>query len=119
MLLVVGEHALGGLSPECAQMATGFAGGVGDTQQEMCGALSGGVLVIGGALGRTVLSASDWPALDLATRYRQRFLAEFGETQCARLRETVVYAPGGPGSCAALVERAAAILLDLLAKGQQ
>jgi C_GCAxxG_C_C family probable redox protein len=119
MLLVVGEHVLGGLSPECARMATGFAGGVGDTQQQMCGALSGGVLIIGRLLGRTSLSENDRPALDLATRYRRRFLAEFGDTQCARLREKVVYAPGGLGSCGTLVERAATILLELLAEAER
>jgi hypothetical protein len=47
MLLVVGEHVLGDLGPMGAWIATGLAGGVGDTQQEMCRALSGGVLVIG------------------------------------------------------------------------
>jgi C_GCAxxG_C_C family probable redox protein len=119
MLLAVGGHVLGDLGSECARMATGFAGGVGDTQQEMCGALSGSVLVIGGLLGRTSLSQSDRPALDLATCYRRRFLAEFGYTQCAWLREKVVYAPGGPGSCAALVERAATILLALLAETEK
>ena len=105
---------LGDLEPQCARMATAFAGGVGDTQQEMCGALSGGVLVIGGLLGRESLDESDRPALALATRYRERFLAELGATQCARLRE-MVFAPGGPGSCASLVEKAATILLQLLA----
>jgi C_GCAxxG_C_C family probable redox protein len=118
-LLVVGEHVLGDLSSECARMATGFAGGMGDTQQEMCGALSGGVLVIGGLLGRKGLGESDRPALTLATRYRRRFLAEFGDTQCARLRETVVYVPGGLGSCAVLVERAATILLELLVEAER
>jgi C_GCAxxG_C_C family probable redox protein len=119
MLLVVGEHVLEDPSSECARMATGFAGGLGDTQQEMCGALSGGVLVIGRLLGRTRLAESDQPALDLTARYRRRFLAEFGDTQCARLREKVVYAPGGPGSCAALVERAATILLALLVEAER
>ncbi|MBE9508000.1 MAG: C_GCAxxG_C_C family protein [Chloroflexi bacterium] len=118
MLLVVGGHVLGDLSPQCARMATGFAGGVGDTQQEMCGALSGGVLVIGGLLGRESLKESDWPALKLATRYRRRFLAEFGYTQCGRLREEVVYTSGGLGSCAALVEQAATILLEFLAEAE-
>jgi C_GCAxxG_C_C family probable redox protein len=113
MLLVVGEHVLGDVGPRCARMATGLAGGLGDTQQEMCGALSGGVLVIGGLLGRESLNEDDRPALDLATWYRERFLAELGATQCARLRE-MVYAPGGLGSCALLVERAAMILLKLL-----
>jgi C_GCAxxG_C_C family probable redox protein len=119
MLLVVGEHVLEDLSSECARMATGFAGGVGDTQQEMCGALSGGVLVIGGLLGRTELHESDRPTLDLATRYRRHFLTKFGDTQCAKLREKVVYAPDGLGSCAALVERAAMILLELFAEAAE
>lgn len=119
MLLAVGGHVLGDLEPQCARMATGLAGGLGNTEQEMCGALSGGVLVISGLLGRESLDKDDWPALNLATRYRQRFLAEFGYTQCGRLREKVVYVPGGPGSCAALVERAAVMLLGLLTKAGQ
>ena len=115
MLLTVGEHVMGDLEPRCVRMATGLAGGVGNTQQEMCGALSGGVLIIGGLLGRISLSESDRPALTLATRCRRRLLAEFGDTQCARLREMAVCVPGGLGSCAVLVERAATILLQLLA----
>jgi hypothetical protein len=41
-------------------------------------------------------------------------LATFGYTQCKRLREHVVYAPEGLGSCGALVERAALVLLEVL-----
>ena len=116
MLLAVGEHLLGELGPHSLRLATGLAGGVGCTYQETCGALTGGVLVIGGLLGRDALAESDQPALDLAARYRARFLSEFGDTQCARLRESV-HAPGGLGSCAALVERASAILLELVKEG--
>ncbi len=119
MLLAVGGHVIGNLDPQCMRMATGLAGGLGDSQQEMCGALSGGVLVVGRALGRASLSESDLPALALAARYRERFLADMGATQCAHLREEVVYAPGGPGSCAVLVERAATTLLELLAQVEQ
>jgi len=113
MLLAVGEHVLGRVGPQCMRMATGLAGGLGSTQQEMCGALSGGVLVIGGLLGRASLEEDDQQALDLVACYRERFLSEFGDTQCARLRE-MVHAPNGMGTCALLVERAALILLDLL-----
>jgi C_GCAxxG_C_C family probable redox protein len=114
MLLAVGEHVLGQVDGQCACMATGFAGGVGNTEQEMCGALSGGVMVISGLLGRRSPAQSDEPAFDLTAQYRQRFLEAFGYTQCERLRDEVVYAPGGPESCAALVERTATILLTLL-----
>jgi hypothetical protein len=83
----------------------------------MCGALSGGLMVIGGLHGRTSLNESDQPALKLAGQYRKRFVGEFGHSQCGLLRETVVYGPGGLGSCGSLVERAAVILLQLLAEG--
>jgi len=115
MLLVVGEHVVGDLAPCCQRMTTGLAGGVGNTEQEVCGALSGGVLVIGALLGRVSPDESDCPALTLAARYRECFLGEFGHTQCARLREAV-HACGGLGSCAVLAERAASILLTLLAE---
>ena len=117
-MLAVGEQTLADWDPKYVQLGTGLAGGVAGTRQEMCGALSGGVLVIGGLMGREGASEDDWPALDLATRYRERFQAEFGVTQCARLRE-VVHAPGGLGSCALLVERAATILLEMLGKAGQ
>jgi len=109
----VGEHVLGGVA-QCVKMATGFGGGVGGTHQEMCGALTGAVMVIGGLLGRVRSDEDGQPARDLATHYRERFLAELGNTQCARLREELIEAPGGLGSCDLLVERAARILLEVL-----
>jgi C_GCAxxG_C_C family probable redox protein len=118
MLLVVGEHVLGHLPPESARMATGLAGGIGGSHEEVCGALSGGVLVIGGAYGRTELHEDDQMALTLSMRFRERFLAQLGHTQCAQLR-TMVHAPGGPDSCAQLVQQAALILLQLLDESQQ
>jgi C_GCAxxG_C_C family probable redox protein len=116
MLLAVGGHMLDDLKPQCMQMATGLAGGLGNTRQEVCGALSGGVLVIGALFGRASPAEDDQLAIDLAAGYRNRFLEELGYTQCAELRAKVVDPPGGLGSCGALVERAANILLDLLAR---
>lgn len=112
-MLAVGGHLLGGLAPRIVMMATGFAGGVGDTRQEMCGALSAGVMIIGALHGRNGLEESDWQALDLATRYLKRFAAELGTTRCGPLYERV-HAPGGLGSCSLVVERAVLIILDLL-----
>jgi C_GCAxxG_C_C family probable redox protein len=115
-VLAVGEQLLPRWSIDYVRVGTGFAGGVGESQQEMCGALSGGLILIGALYGRTGLSESDQPAVRLASQYRRRFLEQFGHTQCGRLREEVVYRPGGVGSCGKLVERAAAILLELLAE---
>jgi len=112
-MLAVGGHVLDDPNPQSVMMATGFAGGVGDTQQEMCGALSGGVMVIGALYGRSSREEDDWPALRLATRYRERFARELGETRCGPLYKRA-HAPGGLGSCALVVERAVRILLELL-----
>jgi len=118
MMLAVGEHVLGEMARRYVRLATGLSGGVGGTQQEMCGALSGGVMVIGGLYGRNSAEDDDQPAYDLATRYRERLLVELGSTQCDVLYEQV-QAPGGLGSCSFLVERAARILLELLATMNQ
>ena len=114
-MLAVSGQVLNELHPQWVRMTTGFAGGVGSTHQELCGALSGGIMVIGGLHGRNSLEEDDTRALELATRYRERFLVELGETRCDPLRERV-YAPGGFGSCSVVVERAARILLDLLSE---
>jgi len=114
-MLAVGGQVLNRLDPQWVRMTTGFAGGVGGTHQELCGALSAGIMVIGGLYGRNTLEEDDSRALDLATRYRKRFLTELGQTQCSPLYERV-HAAGGPGSCSFVVERAVRILLDLLSE---
>lgn len=117
-MLAVGGQVLDQVGAQTLRMATGFSGGLGDTREEMCGALSGGVMVIGALVGRANLEEDDQPAVQLGRRYRARFLEAFGDTQCARLRERVVGAPGGPASCGGLVERAARVLLGLLAEAE-
>ncbi len=69
----------------------GFGGGVGGTHEELCGAVSGGVMVL--SLLYPHLDNSDpdsKPALYArAADFRSRFLARFGNTCCGRLLETV------------------------------
>jgi hypothetical protein len=73
------------------------------------------VVVIGALYGRNSLGEDDWPALWLVTGYRECFAAELSTTRCGPLYERV-HAPGGLGSCALVVERAALIPLELLAE---
>ncbi len=119
-MLTVGEQYLVDVEPWCGEMdalvrvATGFSGGLGDTRQELCGALSGGVMLIGALFGRTSLEEDDQPAVDLAARYRERFLETCGYTRCSDLREQIVDPPGGLDSCGELVEQAAMVLIGLL-----
>ena len=117
-MLAVGEHVLGAVDPQWMRMTTGLAGGVGGTYEDVCGALSGGVMVIGAASGRSSPDESYDPALKLAARYRERFSSEIGHTRCGVLRE-IVKAPDGSVSCAGLVEQAATILLELFDQAEQ
>lgn len=73
-------------SSEAAAHATAFGGGFGQTFQEACGALSGALIAIGHVYGRRELGGEwDLPA-ELGAKIRQRFLDDFGVTNCATLR---------------------------------
>ncbi len=114
-MLAVGEHVLGHLEPQSRRMATPFGGGVAGTRQEMCGALSGGIMVIGGLHGRTDRNEDDQRSYDLAAQYRQAFLDEFGHSQCEPIRG-MFQKPDGSHGCDQVVERVERILLNLLAE---
>ena len=114
-MLAVGGHVLGQLEPQSLRMATAFGGGIGGTRREGCGAFSGGVMAIGGLHGRTQASEDDQRAYDLAKQYQEAFLAEFGTTQCDPIRKRF-QKPDGSHGCDQVVEWAARILLNMLAK---
>jgi C_GCAxxG_C_C family probable redox protein len=112
-MLAVGEHLLGEVSTDTFKMAGIFMGGLAGTHQELCGALSAGAMVIGGLYGRTRPGEDEKRARELVGRFRERFLAEFGATQCAPIQQRYEV-PGTTGFCAPVAERAAAILLQVL-----
>ena len=114
MMLVVGEHVLGEIPPLILRMTSALCGGIGQTYQDVCGALTSGVLIISGLHGRATSDVDDTHALKLAARNRERFLAELGSTSCGVLRERVL-ATGQKKPCASLiVERSTEILLQVL-----
>jgi hypothetical protein len=92
---------------------TAVAGGLGGTHEELCGVLSAGALLIGALHGRTLPDQDDSLCYDLASRYRERFIQEWGTTRCCELR-ALGYGSDGTIPCAVLVKRAAGILLAIL-----
>jgi len=112
-MLAVGEHLLGEVSAETFKMASIFAGGLAGTRQELCGALSAGAMSIGALHGRTKPGGDEVKARELVGRFRERFLAEFGTTQCAPIRERFEV-PGKTGFCAPVAECAVMMLMDVL-----
>lgn len=113
-MLAVGGHLLDETAPP-VRLATPFGGGIGSSHQEVCGAITGGVLVIGALHGRDRADQLDEKehASDLAARYREGVLSALGDTRCQPLRDRH-HGSDGSGTCAPVVERAAAVLLEIL-----
>jgi len=113
-VLAVGEHLWGQVDERILRMTSGLGGGVGGSQEELCGALSGGTLIIGGLYGRTGPDEDDSECNRLVCVYRERFLEAFGTSRCRELRESG-YGSDGQWPCSTAVERAVRILLAAVA----
>jgi C_GCAxxG_C_C family probable redox protein len=111
-MLSVGKYKLEDLDERSVKMTTGFAGGVGDTRQELCGAFSAGVMIIGALYGRTAIGADHSACIQKTRAYRQRFQEVMGSISCFELRAER-YGSEGIEPCSVLVERAARELLKV------
>ena len=112
-MLAVGEHLWGEVDDRTRRMTSALGGGVGGSMEELCGALSGGVLLIGGLYGRTDANQDDEECNRLVCVYRERFIQIFGTSRCTDIRDRR-YGSEGQWPCSVLVERAARILLGIL-----
>ena len=77
-----------GMAPEQAMAAMGgFGGGIGGSHEEVCGAVSGGVLVLGMLTPHTdgADKAGKVRVYARAKEFRRRFEAVFGLTRCGDL----------------------------------
>jgi C_GCAxxG_C_C family probable redox protein len=79
--------AMGEDPSEATAHATAFGGGVGETFEGDCGAISGALIAIGHLFGRRKPSGSWELAGELGAEIRQRFLSEHHTAQCVTLRE--------------------------------
>jgi C_GCAxxG_C_C family probable redox protein len=66
------------------RIATGFGGGVG-RNGDLCGAISGGVMAIGLALGRDRAEQSNEACYAAVDRFYTDFVKEFGSSKCREL----------------------------------
>lgn len=115
ILKAVGEHSFPDALPDLIKTAAPFCGGVSGTQEELCGAFTGGLIVIGALYGRTSPEENDDECLQLAAAFRSAFIAHFGYLRCKDLRAHWVGKPRQP-DCAELTAQTAALLLDVIEK---
>jgi C_GCAxxG_C_C family probable redox protein len=126
VLLAVSE-ALGVASPLIPRLATGFCSGLSRTSGP-CGALSGGVMALGLALGRDSGRESLDPAYAAVQEYLEYFRATFPADNCLGLTGCDLGTPEGQRGfrdtgakqkvCLPVVEAAAAHVMRILADHQ-
>lgn len=96
------------------RVASAFGGGVGRSKQELCGALSGGLMALGRLRGRSTPQEPWDEVAATAEALRLRFATEYGGTRCADVLEKL-----GPqermDKCIHLAGRAAGMIHDALA----
>ena len=114
-MLAVGESLWGEVDDRTRRMSSGLAGGLGCTHEELCGALSGGVLIIGAVYGRARSDEDDTECNRRVSDFRLQFLQQFGAVRCFDLRASG-YGSDGQWPCSVLVERATRVLCAMLAE---
>ena len=83
------ETLHGTADPTIMKVSTSFMGGISGTQQHLCGAVSGGLIVLGSLYGRSEPGVND----DILTQIGQEFLNNFSNNCgansliCHELRE--------------------------------
>ena len=112
-MLAVGEYLFKDIDDKSLRMIAAMGNSVGLLDQESCGALTSGVLVIGALHGRKTVGENNTESEQLASRYRQRFSNQFGSIRCKDIRGTGS-AADGKDACSELVVRATGILLKTL-----
>jgi len=101
--------------PKLMKLATGFGGGIAE-EADVCGALVGGVMLIGHLHGRASLAEDQTRCWELAREYRRRFKEELGDTSCYYFTKGE-FNPENHRKCAEeVVLKAARILLEVLGR---
>lgn len=109
-MIAVGEHWMGQAPELLVRASCPFGGGVGGTREELCGVLSGGVLLLGATRGRISADENDKPLYELVSEFRRRFIAHFGSAQCQAVRACM---PEESRRCHPVVAEGVRLLLEL------
>ena len=68
------EHYGDNYNPEWIKAASAFQGGIGKCKQDVCGALTGGVVALGILKGRTSTETDHSEAVLMANQFREAFI---------------------------------------------
>ena len=109
-----GEYLWGGVDDQVQMISTGFSGGVGGTNEELCGGISGAVMLIGMLYGRTEPEEAKMVRCKrLVSKHRDRFIDYFGSSKCQELRDAQ-FGADERNPCSAIIAPAAYMLIEML-----
>jgi C_GCAxxG_C_C family probable redox protein len=109
---------LGEESMEAAAHASGFGGGIGATHEEICGAITGGVIAIGHIHGRRK-PGGDWKkAAKASESLRKRFLEKYPSTICSTIIDSFEE-QDQMAACKKLVHIVTTLTLEILTESEE
>ena len=99
--------------PAVIRSASGFGGGIGGSNEELCGAFTGGVVALGYLLGRENGGGSLKDCGGVIKEFKKQFVDEFGALKCQILLNGFKEQQN-PLGCVKLTAETTVILADLL-----
>lgn len=113
LFLTFREYIAPDLDKDMVKLVTPLGGGIGRSGCT-CGALSGGVIIIGAAKGRTSPDGPRSDSYDLAGEFHKRFRSEFGSTCCRSLNKLETNDPARGKLCLKIIGNSAGLLMQIL-----
>lgn len=95
------------------KVTSGFCGGVGECKQDICGALSGGIIALGGIYGREKGGNDISKLVFLSLELRRLFIEEFTSTACNKVVENIKNKTEY-NSCRDVTVKTTGLLLELI-----
>lgn len=114
-MIAVGDHLYGQVPEMLVRVSCPFGGGVGGSREELCGVLSGGIMMLGAARGRLSPQEKDEDLRIIARAFREWFLKRYGASACNPIRNQF---PDVDKRCAPVVEEGTRAFMELLEKGK-
>jgi C_GCAxxG_C_C family probable redox protein len=113
-VVAVGDHYFGKVPEVLLRASCPFGGGVGGCREELCGVLSGGIIILGALRGRISPTENDEAIRLTARQYRDWFIRRYGHSCCNPIRNQM---PEVDKRCRPVVEEGVRELVRLLDSG--
>lgn len=113
IFLTFRESAAPGLTEDMVRIASPFGGGLGRSGC-ICGALSGAMIIIGAAKGRTTPGTPRKESYDLSSEYHDMFKKKFGATCCRALNRHQFGSKEQGETCYRIITESAGLMMEFL-----